>query len=118
MLNLQNEVWTYIRMHYLNIYRYLFSFVFSKFITYAGEKGIKSNRSGLALSGDIIEIQLMAYIARNFIDNDGFYYALIENLKVDFKDRLSIITGETGAGKSIMLGAMGLIMGNRATDWC
>jgi len=41
-------------------------------------------------------------------------YALIDNLSVNFKDRLSIITGETGAGKSILLGALGLALGKRA----
>ncbi len=41
-------------------------------------------------------------------------YALIENLTVNFRDRLSIITGETGAGKSILLGALGLVLGKRA----
>lgn len=41
-------------------------------------------------------------------------YALIENLTVDFRDYLSIITGETGAGKSILLGALGLVLGKRA----
>lgn len=41
-------------------------------------------------------------------------YALIENISVEFKDQLSIITGETGAGKSVLLGALGLVLGNRA----
>ncbi len=41
-------------------------------------------------------------------------YALIEELQVDFTDGLTMITGETGAGKSILLGALGLILGNRA----
>lgn len=41
-------------------------------------------------------------------------YALIESLEINFSDRLTIITGETGAGKSILLGALGLIMGERA----
>lgn len=41
-------------------------------------------------------------------------YALIEELEIDFSEGLTIITGETGAGKSILLGALGLIMGNRA----
>jgi DNA repair protein RecN (Recombination protein N) len=41
-------------------------------------------------------------------------YAIIEQLEIDFSDRLTIITGETGAGKSILLGALGLIMGSRA----
>jgi DNA repair protein RecN (Recombination protein N) len=41
-------------------------------------------------------------------------YALIDNLTIDFHDKLNSITGETGAGKSIILGALGLILGNRA----
>ena len=41
-------------------------------------------------------------------------YAIIEQLDINFSDNLTIITGETGAGKSIMLGALGLIMGKRA----
>lgn len=41
-------------------------------------------------------------------------YAIIEALKIDFSKNLTIITGETGAGKSIMLGGLGLIMGKRA----
>lgn len=41
-------------------------------------------------------------------------YALIEKLEIEFKSGLNIITGETGAGKSILLGALGLILGQRA----
>lgn len=41
-------------------------------------------------------------------------YAIIEYLDIDFAQGLTIITGETGAGKSILLGALGLIMGDRA----
>lgn len=41
-------------------------------------------------------------------------YALIEDLKVDLKEGLSIITGETGAGKSILLGGLALVLGKRA----
>jgi DNA repair protein RecN (Recombination protein N) len=41
-------------------------------------------------------------------------YALINHLSIDFSSGLSIITGETGAGKSILLGALGLVLGNRA----
>lgn len=41
-------------------------------------------------------------------------YAIIDDLQIDFSKGLTIITGETGAGKSILLGALGLIMGNRA----
>lgn len=41
-------------------------------------------------------------------------YALIDDLSIEFSNGLSIITGETGAGKSILLGALGLVLGNRA----
>jgi len=41
-------------------------------------------------------------------------YALIDQLSINFNNGLSIITGETGAGKSILLGALGLVLGNRA----
>ena len=41
-------------------------------------------------------------------------YALIDSLTIDFSEDLNILTGETGAGKSILLGAIGLIIGQRA----
>jgi DNA repair protein RecN (Recombination protein N) len=41
-------------------------------------------------------------------------FALIDKLGIDFSDGFSIITGETGAGKSILLGALGLVLGKRA----
>ena len=41
-------------------------------------------------------------------------YAIIDHVEVKFSDNLNIITGETGAGKSILLGALGLILGERA----
>ena len=41
-------------------------------------------------------------------------YALIEKLDIDFLSGFSVITGETGAGKSIILGAIGLLLGQRA----
>lgn len=41
-------------------------------------------------------------------------YALIDTLDIDFHRGFSVITGETGAGKSIMLGAINLILGGRA----
>lgn len=45
-----------------------------------------------------------------FIQN----YALIDRLDIDFENGFSVITGETGAGKSIILGAIGLLLGQRA----
>lgn len=44
------------------------------------------------------------------IDN----YALIDHLEISFGEGFTAITGETGAGKSIILGALGLVLGNRA----
>ncbi len=49
-------------------------------------------------------------LKRLFIQN----YALIENLDIEFPSGLVIITGETGAGKSIMLGALSLLLGSKA----
>ena len=42
-------------------------------------------------------------------------YALIEHINVQFERGLNIITGETGAGKSILVDAMGLLLGERAS---
>ena len=41
-------------------------------------------------------------------------YAIIDFLEIDFKNGFSVLTGETGSGKSIILGALHLLMGNRA----
>lgn len=41
-------------------------------------------------------------------------YALIKHLDIDFEKGMSVLTGETGAGKSIIIGALGLLMGQRA----
>lgn len=41
-------------------------------------------------------------------------YALIASLSIDFDNGFTVITGETGAGKSILLGALGFVLGNRA----
>lgn len=49
---------------------------------------------------------LHTLIIRNFV--------LIESLTIDFREGFTVITGETGAGKSIILGAIGLLMGQRA----
>ena len=45
-----------------------------------------------------------------FIQN----YAIIAELEIQFSGKLNIITGETGAGKSILVGALGLVLGDRA----
>jgi DNA repair protein RecN (Recombination protein N) len=43
-------------------------------------------------------------------------YALIDRVKIDFSEGLNILTGETGAGKSIIIGALGLILGERSAS--
>ena len=43
-------------------------------------------------------------------------YALIDSLRVEFAPGLNIFTGETGAGKSILVDAMGLVLGDRASS--
>lgn len=43
-------------------------------------------------------------------------YAIIDALEIDFSGKLNVITGETGAGKSIIAGALGLILGERADN--
>lgn len=49
-------------------------------------------------------------LLRLFIQN----YAIIDQIEIDFSSHFSAITGETGAGKSILMGALGLILGERA----
>jgi carboxyl-terminal processing protease len=44
-----------------------------QFIRYASENKIKTDPEGLKISGDVIHVQLIAYIARNILDNKGFY---------------------------------------------
>lgn len=41
-------------------------------------------------------------------------YAIIDSIQIEFSNHLNVITGETGAGKSILMGALGLILGERA----
>jgi len=45
-----------------------------------------------------------------------YNYALIDELNIDFTDGLTVITGETGSGKSILLGALSLLLGKRADN--
>jgi DNA repair protein RecN (Recombination protein N) len=49
-------------------------------------------------------------LSRLYISN----YAIISEVEISFTKGLNIITGETGAGKSILVGALGLILGERA----
>jgi carboxyl-terminal processing protease len=55
-----------------------------QFITFASLNGIKKDPVGLKTSGNIIHIQLKAYIARNILDNKGFY-PIWENIDTTLK---------------------------------
>ena len=45
-------------------------------------------------------------------------YAIIDEIEINFSNKLNTITGETGAGKSILMGALSLILGERADSVC
>lgn len=45
-------------------------------------------------------------------------FAIIDNIEIDFKNQMTVLTGETGAGKSLIIDAIGLLFGKRASsDW-
>lgn len=43
-------------------------------------------------------------------------FAIIDNIQIEFKDNMTVLTGETGAGKSLIIDAIGLLFGNRASS--
>ena len=43
-------------------------------------------------------------------------FAIIDNISIEFEDKLSVLTGETGAGKSLIIDAIGLLLGERASS--
>jgi carboxyl-terminal processing protease len=47
--------------------------VLQKFIAFTGKQGVKEKPKDIRISGKLLKVQLDAYIARNFLDNDGFY---------------------------------------------
>jgi carboxyl-terminal processing protease len=47
--------------------------LFEQFIEFSAKNGVKRDNEGLKISGSIIYTQLKAYIARNMLDNNGFY---------------------------------------------
>jgi carboxyl-terminal processing protease len=58
--------------------------ILNQFIQFASTNNVKKDPSGLKISGDIINIQLEAYIARNILDNNGFY-PIWENIDTTLK---------------------------------
>lgn len=68
-----------------------------QFIKYASANGVKEDREGLRASGDVIAIQLEAYIARNILDNKGFY-PIWENIDTTLKYAIDYLRNNpTGA---------------------
>ena len=68
--------------------------ILSEFIRYAAQKGVPEDKSGLAVSGKIIEAQVMAYIARNIIGEEGFY-SIIGRIDNTFQEAIKAIdTGD------------------------
>jgi len=64
-----------------------------KFVQFAAENGVKKDPMGLKISGKIIEIQVKAYIARNILDNKGFY-PIWEKLDTTLKYAVEYIGGK------------------------
>jgi carboxyl-terminal processing protease len=64
-----------------------------QFVQYAAENGIKKDPAGLKISGNIIHIQLKAYIARNILDNKGFY-PIWENIDTTLKYAIDFLKKE------------------------
>lgn len=64
--------------------------IMTRFIEYASANGVKADRAGISRSQDLIAIQLKAYIARNFLDNDGFY-PIWEDLDTTLKEAIDFL---------------------------
>lgn len=64
--------------------------VMKKFVSFASEKGIRASGNDLQRSGEVIEIQLKAYIARNFLDSQGFY-PIWENLDTTLQQAIKYL---------------------------
>jgi carboxyl-terminal processing protease len=63
---------------------------FEDFLKYAASKGVQRNNDDLKISGRILRTQLKAYIARNIIDNSGFY-PIIEEIDTTLKEAIRLI---------------------------
>ncbi|HEX2968303.1 MAG TPA: S41 family peptidase [Bacteroidales bacterium] len=72
----------------------------NQFIRYASANGIKEDRKGLKTSGTIINIQLEAYIARNILDNKGFY-PIWENIDTTLKFAINYLEKNKSVNREI-----------------
>ncbi len=64
--------------------------VLSQLINYANKNGLKKNLNDLKISGNFIDVRLRAYIARNIIDNEG-YYPIIREIDNDLKKATEVL---------------------------
>ncbi len=64
--------------------------IMKKFVSFASGRGINASSADMLRSGDIIEIQIKAYIARNFLDNEGFY-PLWEGLDTTLREAIKYL---------------------------
>jgi len=67
--------------------------VFEKFIEYARKQGLKPQKSEIAISKKLIYTQIEAYVARNFLDNDG-YYPIIKDADNTLEKALQALSGK------------------------
>ncbi len=67
--------------------------ILSEFLQYAVKNGVPNNEAGIKISGKIIETQLMAYIARNIIGEEGFY-SIISTIDNTLQDALKTINSK------------------------
>lgn len=68
--------------------------IFEQFAEYAETQGIKRDAKGIAISREILETRIMALIARNVIDNDGFY-PIFQNIDKTLMESINIVENKT-----------------------
>ena len=64
--------------------------IFDQFVAYAEKQGVKRDARGIRQSRQLIETQIMALIARNVIDNEGFY-PIIQDIDKTLMECLDIV---------------------------
>jgi carboxyl-terminal processing protease len=67
--------------------------ILRKFVAYAAKNGIREKAGDIKISSDLLNSQLMAYIARNFLDNNGFY-PIIQNVDNTLMKAVGILENE------------------------
>lgn len=82
-----------------------------KFIPFATENGVRADNNGLSISRDVILIQLKAYIARNILDNEGFY-PIWQDLDTTLKDAIRYMNGSGSRESADLVRYPGCEVGN------